>query len=113
MNDEPCVLSVNGINYYTACDVIDDIVYIDDYLVNTSNSSITLYRNYPTYGDSTTGYPRIQANANQKFYYRSSYSANATSLTVGSFGVVNRHTSNDFLLMIVLIGVMILNLFKR
>lgn len=115
MNDEPCVIQINGTNYYAACNVLDNIVFdeTNNRLINTSGSSITLYYDYPQLNDSYSGYPRIQANANQVFYYRQSYSSQNTSLNVGSYKVVNRHTSNDVLLMVVLIGVMIINLFKR
>lgn len=113
MNDEPCVVSVNGNEYYTACNVIEYIVYFDNSLVNTSNSSITLYADYPTLNDNSSGYPRITASSNQKFYYRNSYSSSNTALTVSSYKVLNRHTSNDFLLSVVILGVLVINLFKR
>lgn len=115
MNDEPCVIQINGTNYYAACNVLDNIVFdeTNNRLINTSGSSIVVYYDYPQLNDNYSGYPRIQANANQVFYYRNSYNGNNQSLTVNSYEVINRHTSNDFLLMVVLIGVMIINLFKR
>lgn len=113
MNDEPCVLSVNNTDYYVACNVIDYIVLVDSDLINTSSSSITMYHDYPTLNDNYSGYPRITASANQKFYYRSSYNTSNTTLNVNSFDVVNRHTDNDFLLSLVIIFCLIINLFKR
>lgn len=113
MNDEPCVLSVNNTEYYVACNSIDYIVLVGNDLINTSSSSITLYHDYPTLNDSSSGYPRILASANQKFYYRGSYSSQNVSLNVTEFSVLNKHTSNDFLLTLVIIFVLIIHLFKR
>lgn len=113
MNDDPCKVSVNGRDYYVACNMLDYIVKDGSDLVNTSGSSITLYADYPTLNDNTSGYPRISASANQKFYYRSSYSSSNTTLTVSDYQVLNRHISNDFLLSVVILGVLIINLFKR
>lgn len=113
MNDEPCVLSVNNTEYYVACNSIDYIVLVGNDLINTSSSSITLYHDYPQLNDSYSGYPRIQASANQKFYYRGSYNSQNVSLNVTQFSVVNRHTSYDFLLSLVIIFCLIINLFKR
>lgn len=113
MNDEPCIVSVNGSDYYVACNSLDYIVLLDNSLINTSNSSITMYRNYPELNDSSSGYPRISASANQKFYYRSSYNSSNTALSVNSYEIVNRHTSNDFMLSLVIIFCLIINLFKR
>lgn len=113
MNDEPCVISVNGSEYYVACNMLDYIVYVDNSLINTSGSSITLYHEYPDIDNYNSGYPRISASANQKFYYRQSYNSSNTSLSVSNYSVVNRHTSNDFLLSLVIIFCLIINLFKR
>lgn len=113
MNDEPCTVEINGRTYYVSCNILEDIVYYDESLINTSNSSITLYSDYPTINDSSSGYPRISASANQRFYIRNSYGSSNTALTVYDYRVLNRHTSNDFLLLVVLLGVMVINLFKR
>lgn len=113
MNDEPCVVSVNDTEYYAACNVIDYIVLVDDELINTSSSSITLYHDYPDINDNYSGYPRIQASGNQKFYYRASYNYSSSALTVNQYSIVNRHTSNDFLLTLVVIFLLVINLFKR
>ena len=113
MNDDPCVIQINGTNYYVACNSMDYIIKDGNDLINTSNSSITLYYSYPVVNDSSSGYPRIQASANQKFYYRQSYTANSQQLQVTQYKVINRHTSNDVLLMIVLICVSVFNFFKR
>lgn len=113
MNDEPCVLSVNNVNYYVACDRINDLILVDNELVNTSSSSITLYHDYPELNNSSSGYPRITASANQVAYYRGSYNGQNTALTVNSYKVINRHTSNDFMLSLVIIFCLVINLFKR
>ena len=103
MNDKPCKVKVDGVEYYVACDQVDDIVKAGSYIINTSSSAMNLYKNYPVYGDNTSGFPRWQASANQRFYYRSSSSASIENKTVNSFSVVNRHVSDNFLLMLVII----------
>ena len=113
MNDEPCVVTVNGTDYYVACNMLDYVVLVGTDLINTSGSSITMYHEYPELNNSSSGYPRISASSNQKFYYRASYNGSNTALTVNSYDVVNRHTSNDFLLSLVIIFCLIINLFKR
>lgn len=113
MNDEPCVLSINNTDYFVACNLIDSIILVDNELVNTSSSSVTLYHDYPELNDYNSGYPRISASANQKFYYRASYNGSNQQLIVNDYSVINRHTSNDFLLSLVIIFCLIINLFKR
>lgn len=113
MNDDSCVVEINGVKYYTACNLVDYLVVDDGYLINTYGSSTTLYYEYPDYYTSGSGYPRITCPSNTKAYYRQSYNATGNTLNVSSYKVINRHTSNDFLLLIVLVGVTVLNLFKR
>lgn len=113
MNDDPCVVTVNNTDYYIACNSLEYVVKDNNRLINTSNSSITMYHDYPVLNDNTSGYPRISASANQVFYYRSSYSAQNTQLSVNQYEIVNRHTSNDILLSIVIIVCLVMNLFKR
>ena len=114
MNDNPCVIDVNGTEYYYPCDKRDDIKLIDGYLINTSSSQITLYRSFPEYGDSSSGYPRIVMPSNTKAYYRSSYNSGSYStLHVTSADFVSSQISNNFLLLVVLVGVGICQLFKR
>ena len=66
MNDEPCIITVNNIDYYYPCDRRNDILHIGNSLVNVGTSTITLYHDFPTYGDNTSGYPRIALPTNQK-----------------------------------------------
>lgn len=113
MNDKPCVININGTDYYYPCDSRDNIIIIGNTIVNVGSSQITLYKDFPTYGDNSSGYPRIVLPTNTKGYYRSSYNANYTTLNVNSVEFKTSSYTFSVYLMIILIGIMILNLFKR
>lgn len=113
MNDEPCVVEINGRDYFVSCSGVDSLIVYDGSLINTSGSSLTLYTDYPAYNDTQGGYPRITAPSNQRAYIRNTYNGTQTQLNVMAFKVKNRHVTNDFLLSIVLIGVVVISLFKR
>lgn len=113
MNDGACIVEVNGIEYYTSCNTIEYLIVVDNRLINTYSSNVTLYRSFPDPNVNGSGYPRITANSNQMATYRNTSTATSTTLNVTDYKIVNRHTSNDVLLLIVLIGVTVLNIFKR
>lgn len=113
MNDKPCVVTVNGTQYFVSCSGLEYLVVFDNALINTSSSTIYLYSSFPNYGDNYSGYPRITAPANQKARYTASYNSTTTQLTVNSYNVTHRYISNEVLLFIVLIGFVGLNLFKK
>lgn len=115
MPNNACVVKVNGNNYYCPCDRLDDIAYVDNFLVNVSNSSITLYTSFVEPNDYSSGYPRITINSLSKAVYRANYnsSSNVQAMNVISYEVVNRNFSYSILLSIVILGVLICQLFKR
>lgn len=113
MNDEGCIITINGTDYFYPCDRRDDIILVDGSIINTSSNTITLYHEFPEYGDNYSGYPRIYLPSNTRGYYRSSYGSNYSNLVVNSMSFQSSKYSLDFYLMIVLIGVMVINLFKR
>lgn len=113
MNDEACIITINNTDYYYPCDRRADIIISDNSIINTSSSTITLYHDFPEYGDNYSGYPRIYLPSNTIGYYRSSYGGNSSSLVVNSYEFKSSSFSLDFYLMIVLIGVLVINLFKR
>lgn len=113
MNDKPCVISINGTDYYYPCDSRDNIIVVDGSLINVGSAQITMYRQFPTYGDNTSGYPRIILPSNTRAYYRANYQANYTTLNVNSIEFKTSSYGMSVYLMIVLIGVMVLQLFKR
>lgn len=109
-----CVIEINGTEYYYPCDKKDSLEFIDNHLVNTSSSSITLYHTFPESGNTSSGYPRITCPANTLAYIRQSYSSSTTStLVVNSYEFKSSQYSFSVYLLIVLIGVMICQLFKR
>lgn len=113
MNDKPCVITINGSDYYYPCDYHDYILHVGNSLINVGSNSITLYRDFAVYGDGSVGYPRITMPTNTKAYIRQSQNGNYSTLVVNSVEFKTASYSFSVYLMIVLIGVMILNLFKR
>lgn len=113
MNDGACIVEVNGVEYYTSCNTLEYLIVVDNHLINTYSSNVTLYRQFPDPNVNGSGYPRITANSNQYATLRNNSTATSTTLIVNDYKIINRHTSNDVLLLIVLIGVSILNIFKR
>lgn len=115
MPSNACVVKVNGYDYFCPCDRVDDIAYIDNFLVNTSNSSITLYTSFVEPNDYSTGYPRIIISSLSKAVYRANYnsSSNVQPMNVSSYEVVNRNFALSFILSLVILGVLICQLFKR
>lgn len=114
MAEKPCVVSINNTNYYYPCDYSDYLVVMDNSLINIGSQSINLYHDFIIYGDNTSGYPRITCPTNTKAYIRQSYSSsNYQILNVQSFEFINRNISNNILLMVIIVGVLICQLFKR
>lgn len=112
MNDEPCIVTLNGSDYYYPCDKRHDLfVNQNGYLVNTSSSQIILYKNISSDGSAT--YPRIYCPTYTRAYYKSSSTSSNTYLTITSINWKSGRQTFDVYLMIVLIGVMVINLFKR
>lgn len=113
MSDKPCVVSVNGTDYYYPCDRRSDIIVSDNSLVNVGSSTITLYHDFAVQGDNSSGYPRISLLSNTKGYIRQSYQSSYTTLVVNSIEWKTSQLSYSIYLNIVIIGVLLLNLFKR
>lgn len=114
MNNDACVITVNGDDYYYPCDKRDDIIQVGNRLVNVGSSSITLYREFVVYGDSSTGYPRIVMPTNTYAYYRSTSSSSSyQTLNVNSVEFKSTNFTFSIYLLIVIVGVLVLQLFKR
>lgn len=113
MNDDGCVIEVNGNNYFVPCDRIDYLIVEGNSLVNVGSSTINLYSEFLTYNDSSSGYPRIICNSNTKCVYRQSYNSNVSALNVNNVSIANRNLEFSFLLNVVIVGVLICQLFKH
>ena len=113
MNDKPCVIDINGTEYYYPCDRHDDIILVGSNLVNIGSSTITLYHDFPTYQDNTSGYPRITMPSNTKAYYRASNQANTSTLVVNSVEFKTTSYGLSIYLSIVLILCVIVSIFKK
>ena len=66
MDDKPCVVNVNGTDYYAPCDRLEYIVVVGTNLINTGSGSINLYTSFPEQGNNSSGYPRIVMPTNTK-----------------------------------------------
>lgn len=113
MNDKPCIITINGTDYYYPCDRYDDIIQVGNHLVNVGSSSITLYHDFVTYGDNSSGYPRITMPSNTYAYYRTSSTSNTSQLNVSSVEFKQSSYSYSIYLTVVIIGILLLQLFKR
>lgn len=111
---DACVITLNGSDYYYPCDRKEDLVVIDNNLINVSSSTITLYSSFPSYNDNTSGYPRITCPTNTKAYVRQTYNnSNYSTLVVNSMSFKSSHYGYSVYIMIVILGVLICQLFKR
>lgn len=108
-----CKIEINNTEYYYPCDYHDSLVLVGTSLINTGSSSVTLYHDFPTYGDNSSGYPRITCPANQRAYIRTSYNATQQNLVVNDLQFLDTRFNNGFLLNIVIVGCLICLLFKR
>lgn len=70
-------IEINGRTYYIEADRLPDLAYINNKLVNTSNSTIYLVTDYST----ETTYPRIQCSAMSQCRYYGSYSSSYQAVT--------------------------------
>lgn len=113
MNDEACVITINGADYYYPCDRRDYIILVGNTLVNTSSSSITLYRDFPIYGDNSSGYPRITMPSNSGAYIRNSQNATQTPLSVTSAAFKTANYGFTSYLNICIFFALILLFFKK
>lgn len=113
MNDEGCVISVNGNDYYVPCDRVEYLILEGNSLVNVGSQTINAYSNFLTYNDNTSGYPRIICNSNTKCVFRQSSSSNVSVLNVSNFSIVNRNLESNYLLSVIIMGVLVCLLFKR
>lgn len=108
---EPCVLSINGDDYYYPCDRKDDLVVIDNMLVNISSSQIILYKNIQT--GNTASYPRIYCPTYTKAYMRTSSTSDNNYINVNSFSFKSSNYGYSVYILLVILGVMICQLFRR
>lgn len=105
-SDNSCEILVDGNHYYIPCDRVGDLNYIDNYLVNTSSSSLTLKDHY---GDGTT-YPYISCSGNSVCYFRRSSDISSVpvrsdyTLVSDPFSVID-YSAFTVILLFLLLGV--------
>lgn len=113
MNDEACVITINGSDYYYPCDKRDSIILVGNALINTSSSQITLYHDFPVQGDNTSGYPRITMPSNSKAYIRTSNTSSNSNLVVNSASFKSANFGLSFYLNLCIFFALILIFFKK
>lgn len=113
MGNDVVIITINGVDYYAGADVVDYLVVINGNLVNTSNSTITLYGSLREYNNSYSGYPRISAQSYYKATITQSYQVQPSTLVVNSYEVKQRHFQNNYLMLVLIFGVLVMLLFKR
>lgn len=77
MDDNVIIIEIDGQTYYISSDRVADLRYIDNKLVNVSNSSITLVHSF----DTTSTYPRITCAAMSQCVYRASQQYTSVGVT--------------------------------
>lgn len=77
MDDNYIIVTINDVQYYITADRVSDLAFINNKLVNISNSSITLVRSF----DIQTTYPRITCNAMSQCRLQSSSTGSYTGVT--------------------------------
>lgn len=77
MDDNVIIIEINGQTYYISSDRLADLGYIDNKLVNVSNSNITLVHSF----DTVTTYPRITCASMSQCVYRSSQQSTQVGVT--------------------------------
>ena len=112
-NNDPPIVTINGTDYYVPNDKIDDLYVIDDYLINTSSSSVTLYASIRENGVNSSGYPRITCPTFTKAYIQQSQGATTSTIRINSYVIQNKHIQNEILLLILILGMMFISFFKR
>lgn len=85
-----CKIVINGTNFYIPCDRVNDLDYLDGYLVNVSSSSLTMRSIFRP--DSSNMYPYITCSAmsvcqlrssdSQRSYIQSNYSYSGDILRI-------------------------------
>lgn len=106
-------VEINGTEYYCGADQVQYIEYEDNYIFNTSGSTITLYGSLREYGNNYSGYPRITIGSYQKAYITQSYNSGYQTLNVSSYEVLQRKFSDTYMLSLLIFGVLVLMLFKK
>lgn len=106
-------IEINDTEYYCGADQVQYLVYENNYIFNTSGSTITLYGSLREYGVNSSGYPRITIGSYQKAYIQQSYNSTASTLNVRSYEVVQRKFTDQYLLLVLILGILVLMFFKK
>lgn len=109
MDNNFIVISINGVDYYIEADRLNDLAFINNKLVNISNSSINMVNNF----DYNNQYPRIQCSAMSQCILRtnstSNYSLVSSNYTLSSNQKFNVNTlgTNGLLTMLLFLNILL------
>lgn len=116
MEDNYIIITIGNNDYYIEASRLNDLNYINNKLVNTSNNAITLVSDYD-YNNSQNTYPRITCSSMSQCALRQTYNSNYIAVTqnytfkdkfnMNTLGISNQ---NNILigLLIILIGTKLL-----
>lgn len=77
MDDTYIIVTIDGRTYYIEADRVNDLAYINNKLVNVSNSQITMVNSF----DTVTTYPRITCGSMAQCSFRASQQSTAIGVT--------------------------------
>lgn len=89
MDNNYIEITIGSNTYYIEAERVSDLAYIDNKLVNVSNSSITMVTSF----DSSTTYPRITCSAMQACILRSN-STSSYQLVYNNYELPNSFNMN-------------------
>lgn len=80
MEDNYIIITIGNNDYYIEASRLNDLNYINNKLVNTSNTSITLVSDYD-YNNTQNTYPRITCSAMSQCALRQTYNSTQVAVT--------------------------------
>ena len=87
MDDNTIIIEIDGQRFYVEAGRLHDLQYIDNKLVNVSNSSITLVSSYTT----DASYPRITCSSMSQCRYYSGSGYNYSPVT-SNYNQISNHS---------------------
>lgn len=108
MEDNFVIIKIGNTEYYIQATLLSNLVYIDNKLVNISNSSITLVHSF----DINTTYPRITCNAMQQCRLQSNNTSNYSAVNtnyelIGKYNINTLGSINQNNIIIVLLFIIV------
>lgn len=94
MDDNVCIVTINGDDYYIPCDRVKDLYHNGEYLINVSTSTLTMRSDFQP----DTSYPYIQCGSmgvcslrtsyNNYSYVTSNFTYNGDMFKIADYGLL-------------------------